>query len=67
MAYMLFSKVSQTKGRGSLSVSLASAATDNLGNTFAVSKLMSTKFPLTRVVMELAVQLRKMQHQLDLF
>eukprot|EP00435_Cladocopium_sp_Y103_P066703 s951_g29.t1 len=32
--------------------------TDNLGNTFAISKWMSTKFPLTIFVMELAETLR---------
>eukprot|EP00435_Cladocopium_sp_Y103_P043344 s193_g12.t1 len=32
--------------------------TDNLGNTFAVSKWMSTKFPVTIFVMELAETLR---------
>ena len=33
--------------------------TDNLGNTFAVSKWMSTKFPLTVFVMELSETLRR--------
>jgi len=31
--------------------------TDNRGNTFALSRLMSTKFPLSAIVMELAAQL----------
>ena len=35
----------------------AGAVTDNLGNKFAVSKLMSTKWPLTAFVAELACQL----------
>jgi len=33
--------------------------TDNLGNTFAISKWMSTKFPLTIFVMELSETLRR--------
>jgi len=33
--------------------------TDNLGNTFAVSKWMSTKFPFTVFVMELSETLRR--------
>ena len=32
--------------------------TDNLGNTFAVTKLMSSKFPLVVILAELAAQLR---------
>ena len=33
-------------------------STDNKGNTFATAKLMSTKFPLTVLIMELSEQLR---------
>ena len=33
-------------------------ATDNLGNSFAVSKMLSTKWPLTALVIELGEQLR---------
>ena len=33
-------------------------STDNQGNTYAVSKLMSTKFPLTILLMEMSEQLR---------
>jgi hypothetical protein len=32
--------------------------TDNLGNTFAITKLMSSKFPLVVILAELAAQLR---------
>ena len=40
--------------------------TDNLGNTFAVSKWMSTKFPFTIFVIELSESLRKGSCQLSL-
>ena len=33
--------------------------TDNLGNTYTVSKLMTSKFPLVVILAELAVQLRR--------
>lgn len=35
-----------------------SASTDNQGNTYAITKLLSTKFPLTVLVVELSEQLR---------
>ena len=35
-----------------------SGSTDNQGNTFATAKLMSTKFPLTVLLMELSEQMR---------
>ena len=41
-------------------------ATDNLGNTYAVSKLMSTKWPLTTLLLELSEQLRTRQLCLQL-
>ena len=40
--------------------------TDNLGNTFAVSKLMSAKFPVVVILVELAAQLRRRELDLDL-
>ena len=40
--------------------------TDNLGNTFAVTKLMSSKFPLVVILAELAAQLRKRSMALNL-
>jgi hypothetical protein len=40
--------------------------TDNLGNTFAVSKLMTSKFPLVVILAELSVQLRERSMALSL-
>ena len=41
-------------------------STDNQGNTYAVSRLMSTKFPLTILLMEMSEQLRSRSASLDL-
>ena len=41
-------------------------ATDNLGNSFAVSKMLSTKWPLTALVIELGEQLRDRNVDLQL-
>ena len=40
--------------------------TDNLGNTFAVSKLMSSKFPLVVILAEVAAQLKSRSMVLSL-
>ena len=40
--------------------------TDNLGNTFSVSELMSAKFPVVVILVELAAQLRRRELELDL-
>ena len=40
--------------------------TDNLGNTFAVSKLMTSKFPLVVILAELSAQLRERSMALNL-
>ena len=40
--------------------------TDNLGNTFAVSKLMTSKFPLVVILAELSAQLRERSMVLNL-
>ena len=42
------------------------AATDNLGNTYVLNHFMSCKYPLSIVVMELSVQLKKIDLDLDL-
>ena len=42
------------------------AGTDNQSNTYAVSKMMSTKFPLTLLVMELSETLRSSCCELSL-
>ena len=43
-----------------------SASTDNLGNTCVLQHFMSCKYPLSIVVMELAMQLKKCNLELDL-
>jgi hypothetical protein len=43
-----------------------SASTDNLGNTYVLQHFMSCKYPLSIVVMELAMQLKKCNLELDL-
>eukprot|EP00435_Cladocopium_sp_Y103_P051934 s391_g16.t1 len=42
------------------------ASTDNLGNTYVLQHFMSCKYPLSIVVMELAVQLQKLGLELEL-
>ena len=49
------------KGRGQLT-----GGTDNQGNSYAVSKLMSTRFPLPILLMELSETLRQGDQTLDL-
>ena len=43
-----------------------SGVTDNLGNTFALAKMMTSKFPLLVILTELAAQLRSRDFELDL-
>ena len=43
-----------------------SASADNLGNTYVLNHFMSCKYPLSIVVMELAVQLKKLGLEMDL-
>ena len=43
-----------------------SGGTDNAGNSWVVSRLMSSKFPMLLVLGELAVQLRQRQVELAL-
>jgi hypothetical protein len=45
---------------------LLQGITDNLGNTFAVSKLMTSKFPLVVILAEVAAQLRLRRMVLNL-
>ena len=42
------------------------ASTDNMGNTYVLQHLMSCKYPLSIVVMEVAMQLRRINLELDL-
>jgi len=52
--------------RSSMGWCCCSGATDNKGNSFSVSKLMSTKFPTTLLLMELSEQLRSRSLELHL-
>ena len=61
VAIMLFGKPGLLKG-----CTIIRGLTDNKSNTFAATKLLSTKFPLTILVMELIAQLRKKGCQLQL-
>ena len=44
--------------KGAAGTLVLQGVTDNLGNTFCVTKLMTSKFPLVIILAELAVQLR---------
>ena len=54
-------------GAKSKGVCWVRAGTDNQSNTYAVSKMMSTKYPLTLLVMELSETLRSKGCELNLF
>ncbi|CAE8681799.1 unnamed protein product, partial [Polarella glacialis] len=53
-------------GREFCGAGLISGSTDNLGNSFATQKLMSTKWPLTVLLMELSETLRVFDADLHL-
>ena len=53
-------------GLGSRASISVGGSTDNRGNTFAVTKLMTTKFPLLAFVAELATQMEDGKWDLDL-
>lgn len=52
--------------KGSRGTVKLQGVTDNLGNTFVLTKLMSSKFPLVVVLAELSAQLRSRGMSLDL-
>ena len=54
------------KGAGALGKISVGGSTDNRGNTFAVTKLMTTKFPLVAFVAEMAVQMEEGAWDLEL-
>ena len=64
LAFHVFS--TPPDGRERNAVSFIGGATDNQGNPYAVNRLMSTKFPLNVLVMQLAVSLEESQTWLDL-
>eukprot|EP00438_Fugacium_kawagutii_P028975 Skav210536 [mRNA] locus=scaffold3045:358236:363217:- [translate_table: standard] len=64
VAVMVFSPEASWKGTaGRL---LLPAFTDNLANTYVLDKFMTTAFPLSVILMELALQLQKIQVDLEL-
>ena len=65
LATLVAVKLWGTRGRGGMTACLK-AFTDNKGNSFAVVKGMSTKFPLTLLLMELTEELRTLDLKLDL-
>ncbi len=56
-------KMSRHRTRGAMRLS---GTTDNLGNCYVLQRLLSCKFPLSIVVMELACQLERLGLELDL-
>ena len=54
------------KGTGALGKISVGGSTDNRGNTFAVTKLMTTKFPLAAFVAEIAAQMEEGGWDLEL-
>jgi hypothetical protein len=56
----------QPDSEGLLELSVMDGETDNKGNAYVVAKLMTTKYPLNIILMELAMQLRKYNSCLSL-
>ena len=56
-------RMNQFRMRGAMRLS---GTTDNLGNCYVLQRLLSCKFPLSIVVMELACQLERLGLELDL-
>ena len=65
LATLLAVKFWTKKGQGNAAVR-TKAFTDNRGNAFALKRGMSTKFPLTLLIMELAEEMREKDLKLDL-
>ena len=63
LAMKLFKKPGRRHTKG---VAVVTGSTDNQGNAYAVQKAMSTKFPLTILLMELSEEMREQQVVLDL-
>ncbi len=62
VAVMIFAPTIPHRARGQV---MLTSVTDNKGNMYALSRLMSTKFPLCLIVMELAAQLEHHQMRLN--
>ena len=65
LATLLAIKVWTKKGQGNLTARTR-AFTDNRGNAFALKRGMSTKYPLTLLLMELAEEMREKDLRIDL-
>ena len=63
LCLVLFDIKNEEEIRGTASVT---GSTDNQGNTFALSKLMSTKWPLTSLLMEMGEQMKARKVELHL-
>ena len=63
LTFVVFSPRWPTSSRGSIGLT---GLTDNLGNSFAVARLMTSKFPSVVILAELAEQLRLRQAELGL-
>ena len=63
VSLMVFTKNEKGGERGVL---LLTDLTDNSGNTSALSRLMSSKFPLVVIMTEMAAQLQAKEAELDL-
>jgi hypothetical protein len=63
VAAMVFSR---QNSEGMLELSVMDGETDNKGNAYVVAKLMTTKYPLNIILMELALQLRRSNSCLSL-
>lgn len=56
----------EEKEGGEMATLTLSASADNLGNTYVLQHFMSCKYPLSIVVMELVVQLKRRKLELNL-
>ena len=63
VAFMVFAPEGGEGERGTVALT---GLTDNLGNVSALSRLMSSKFPLVLILAEFAAQLRHRRAELDL-
>ena len=65
LATLLAVKIWTKKGQAGVTA-MMKAYTDNRGNSFALKKGMSTRFPLTLLLMELAEEMREKDLRVDL-
>ena len=63
LSVIVFSAAWPSSAKGCIQLT---GSTDNLGNSWILNKMMSTKFPMLIVLVELAAQLRKLNASLNL-